>query len=103
MSHAKRKAVGPPREEQRAPLILTIRQAAKRLNITEERAYTAAKAGHIPTIPMGGRMVVPVAALERMLAEGTRTEVPLVPWRGGKGKGKAQPATSTQPAGTEGG
>jgi hypothetical protein len=49
-------------------LTLNGKETAKRLGISVERCYAAMAAGHIPTIPMGGRRVVPVAALERMLA-----------------------------------
>jgi excisionase family DNA binding protein len=52
-----------------APLTMTVREVAARLGISEERAYRAAAAGQIPTIMLGSRRVVPVAALERMLAE----------------------------------
>jgi excisionase family DNA binding protein len=49
-------------------LTLTVKEAAARLGIGVERAYEAVAAGQIPTIPLGKRKVVPVAALERMLA-----------------------------------
>lgn len=58
--------------EQAQPLLLTIKQTAKRMGIDVGRAYEAAAAGHIPTIPIGKRRMVPVAALERMLAEAGR-------------------------------
>jgi excisionase family DNA binding protein len=51
------------------PLTLNGKQVAQRLGISPERAYAAIHAGQIPTIMLGGRKVVPVAALERMLAE----------------------------------
>lgn len=47
---------------------LTIEEAAKLLGIGRSAAYNAAKSGEIPTITIGRRLVVPVPALERMLA-----------------------------------
>ena len=47
---------------------LTIREAAKRLRIGANQAYAAAHAGQIPVIRIGKRMLVPKAALDRMLA-----------------------------------
>lgn len=47
---------------------LTIEEAAKLLGIGRSAAYNAAKAGEIPTITIGRRLVVPLPALERMLA-----------------------------------
>jgi excisionase family DNA binding protein len=55
--------------KKREPLVVTVKEAGKRLGISEERAYAAAAAGQIPTITLGKRRAVPVAALERMLAE----------------------------------
>jgi excisionase family DNA binding protein len=66
---APRPGSSPLRNQERGPkLTLTIKEAAKRLGISLERGYEAAALGHIPTIPMGKRRVVPIAALERKLA-----------------------------------
>ena len=46
---------------------LTIPEAAKTLGIGRNQAYEAAKRGEIPTIKVGKRILVPVAALERKL------------------------------------
>jgi len=46
---------------------LTIEEAAKVLGIGRNNAYEAAKRGEIPTIRIGKRILVPVAAFERML------------------------------------
>lgn len=51
-------------------LTLTVPQAAKRLGIGRSAAYEGVRTGQIPTIRIGKRIVVPVAALERLLAEG---------------------------------
>jgi excisionase family DNA binding protein len=46
----------------------TIEQAAKALGIGRNQAYEAARRGEIPTIRIGKRVLVPTAALERLLA-----------------------------------
>lgn len=48
---------------------LTVTEAAKRLGVGRASAYEAARTGQIPTVRIGKRILVPVAALERMLAE----------------------------------
>ena len=45
----------------------TITEAAKVLGIGRNQAYEAARRGEIPTIKIGKRLLVPEAALERML------------------------------------
>jgi len=49
---------------------LTITEAAKILGIGRNQAYEAARRGEIPTIKIGRRILVPLAALERKLQEG---------------------------------
>jgi len=49
-------------------LTMTIVEAAAKLGVGRNQAYTAAKDGQIPTIKIGKRLLVPVAALERKLA-----------------------------------
>ncbi len=44
-----------------------VQEAAKILGIGRNAAYEAARRGDIPTIRIGGRILVPKAALERML------------------------------------
>ena len=46
----------------------TIEEAAKALGIGRNQAYEAARKGEIPTVRIGKRILVPVAALERLLA-----------------------------------
>ncbi len=50
-----------------APATLTIREAAKVLGVGRALAYEMARAGRIPVIRLGRRLVVPRPALERML------------------------------------
>ena len=45
----------------------TIAETARALGIGINQAYEAAKRGEIPTIKIGKRILVPVAALERKL------------------------------------
>lgn len=47
----------------------TITEAAELLGVGKSAAYEAARRGEIPIIRIGRRMVVPKAALERMLNE----------------------------------
>ena len=57
-------------------LTFTIAEAALRLGIGRNQAYKAAHDGSLPTIRFGTRLLVPRAALERLLNrpnEGPRT------------------------------
>jgi excisionase family DNA binding protein len=49
---------------------LTVAEASEALGVSRNKAYEAAKRGEIPTIKIGKRILVPVAALERMLQGG---------------------------------
>ena len=49
--------------------VLTVVQAGKRLGLSRPSAYQAVKRGEIPHIRIGNRILVPVAALDKMLAE----------------------------------
>lgn len=48
-------------------LTLTVPEAGRIIGISRGCAYEAAKSGQIPTIRIGGRLVVPKAALLKML------------------------------------
>jgi len=50
-------------------LTLTVDEAAKILGIGRQLAYNRVKTGEIPAIKIGRRLVVPRAALEKLLAE----------------------------------
>jgi len=50
-------------------LVYTIEECADLLSIGRSKAYEAAHTGEIPTIRIGRRLLVPKAALDRMLAE----------------------------------
>ncbi len=51
---------------------LTVEEAARELGIGRGLGYELARRGEIPTLRLGRRLVVPVAALERLLARGDR-------------------------------
>jgi excisionase family DNA binding protein len=46
---------------------ITVGEAAKALGICRNKGYEAARRGEIPTIRIGKRILVPLAALERKL------------------------------------
>ena len=48
-------------------LTITVAEAATRLGIGRNAAYEAARAGLIPSIRIGKRVLIPIAAFERML------------------------------------
>lgn len=57
-----------------AELVYSVEIAGKLLGLSRPSAYLAAKRGEIPTIKFGRRLVVPKAALDRMLLEaGTKS------------------------------
>jgi excisionase family DNA binding protein len=47
--------------------VVTVNEAALMLRISRGAAYAAARRKEIPTIRVGRRLLVPLAALERML------------------------------------
>ena len=49
-------------------VVMTVEEAAKLLKISRPSAYQAVQRGQIPAIRIGRRILVPVAALETMLA-----------------------------------
>ncbi|HEU0113094.1 MAG TPA: helix-turn-helix domain-containing protein [Thermomicrobiales bacterium] len=52
-----------------AKLAYSIKEAAKALGIHTDLAYRMAQCGELPAVKLGARWLVPVAALERWLAE----------------------------------
>jgi hypothetical protein len=56
--------------ENEAPKTISVPQAGKRyFDLGKNAAYAAAKRGELPVVRIGGRLRVPVVALERMLAD----------------------------------
>ena len=49
---------------------MTVTEAAKVLGVSRNKAYQAARCGEIPTIKIGSRILIPRAALERLLQGG---------------------------------
>jgi len=56
-------------EMEKERVTLTITETARLLGIGRQLAYDRAKAGEIPVLKIGRRLLVPRAALERMLQE----------------------------------
>jgi excisionase family DNA binding protein len=50
-------------------LTVTIDEAANALGIGRNSAYAAARTGELPTVRVGKRLLVPIAALETMLSK----------------------------------
>jgi excisionase family DNA binding protein len=65
----------PPATEAPAPaderLTYTLNEAARRLGISRALAYEAAQRGELPVCRIGRRVLVPRAALLRLLEDGT--------------------------------
>ena len=49
---------------------LTVEEAARELGIGRGLAYEAVRTGALPALRVGRRLLVPVAALDRLLASG---------------------------------
>jgi excisionase family DNA binding protein len=49
--------------------VCAVEEAAKVLDLGRGQAYNAVKAGEIPSIRIGRRVLVPTAALRRMIAD----------------------------------
>ncbi len=49
--------------------VLSVSEAAKILNLSRNSAYEGVKRGEIPCIRVGKRLLVPRAALEKMLTQ----------------------------------
>jgi excisionase family DNA binding protein len=50
-------------------LVITVEEAGRLLGVSRPLAYRLAKEGRIPVLRLSRRLVVPVSALERMLAD----------------------------------
>jgi excisionase family DNA binding protein len=55
-----------------ARLAMTVEETATRLGISRPSAYQGVRLGQIPSVRIGRRLLVPVAALERMFAGESR-------------------------------
>jgi excisionase family DNA binding protein len=55
--------------QQHPPLTVTVEQAAEMLGISRGTAYLAVHTGEIPSLRIGGRILVPRARLLEMLGE----------------------------------
>ena len=50
-------------------LTVSVETAAKILGISRNLAYTACRSGELPSLRIGKRIVIPRAAIERMLSK----------------------------------
>jgi excisionase family DNA binding protein len=50
---------------------LTVAAAAHLLGIGRNSAYSAVRSGQLPAIRLGGRILIPVSALERLMSQGS--------------------------------
>lgn len=55
-------------------LVLTVSEAAQLLRVSRAFAYDLVARGELPALRLGRRIVVPRAAIERMLADSMSTE-----------------------------
>lgn len=60
------KSHGPTPDDRR--LTITVEEAGRRLGISRSLAYAAARAGTLPTIRFGRRLLVPMCQLDALLA-----------------------------------
>ena len=51
-----------------AARVCTVEEAAKMLRISRSSAYEGVRTGQIPSVKIGKRLLIPLAALERLLA-----------------------------------
>ena len=56
------------------PLALSVKAAARILGLSRASAYEAVRTGQIPSLTFGKRVVVPCAALNRMLSQADNCE-----------------------------
>lgn len=56
-------------------LTISVPEAARRLGIGRNQGYECARRGEIPTIRLGKRLLVPLAAFEAMLAVRSKQEM----------------------------
>ena len=62
-------------QEMGACRTLTVPQAAEILGISRNAAYEAVARGEIPAIRFGKRLVVPIAAFDRLLEQAYKDEL----------------------------
>jgi excisionase family DNA binding protein len=57
-------------------LAFTIEEAARAIGISRGGAYKSARTGEIPTVRVGGRLLVPRDALKELIAERAQRRSP---------------------------
>ena len=61
------------REALQAPATISVPEAGTVLGLSRNAAYAAAARGEIPVLRIGGRLLVPMAALQRLLETAGQT------------------------------
>jgi excisionase family DNA binding protein len=56
-------------EAEEAPRVHTVEEAAKEMRISRSAAFRAVQKGEIPSLRVGRRILVPAAALRKLLGE----------------------------------
>lgn len=56
------------------PRVFTVRETAAQMRISRNTAYREIREGHIPHLRFGRRIVVPMAALNKMLGCGSDSD-----------------------------
>ncbi len=54
-------------DDKRSPLVLSVKEARRQLGLSRGLMYEALRSGQIPSIRIGRRILIPRAALKRML------------------------------------
>ncbi len=60
-------------EEKETSLVYSVPEAGRRLGLSRATSYALANRGEIPCLRLGKRLVVPKAALEKLLESAGRT------------------------------
>jgi hypothetical protein len=62
-----RKQAGAAPTPKEAPLGISVPAAGRQIGLGRAASYQAAKAGSLPTIKIGSRLIVPVSRFQKML------------------------------------
>ncbi|MBT9166119.1 MAG: putative DNA-binding proteinA [Chloroflexi bacterium] len=60
--------------EEKETLVLSVPEAGRLLGLSRATAYALANSGELPCLRLGRRLIVPKAALERLLESAGRTK-----------------------------
>jgi len=57
----------PPQTDDREPLVISVKEAARLLRLGRNQAYDAVRTGQLPSIRVGRRILVPWGPLKRLV------------------------------------